>query len=141
VATDYPDQELVDNLRFNCSNYDKISVLGYLWGKDVSPLLSLNDGQLFDVAILSDLVFNHVCHRQLLTSVVDCLKRDGIAIVTFSHHRPAFIKQDLKFFKFARKEFGLQVKELGTEQHEPVFEDDLGSPEVRGAVHIWMMNH
>jgi nicotinamide N-methyltransferase len=66
----------------------------------------------FEVAILSDLIFNHICHQQLLQSLVGCLKFDGFALVTFTHHRTHLIKEDLRFFELAEEEFGLEVEEL-----------------------------
>ena len=67
VLTDYPDKDLVDNLRYNAEQNtislglrDRVEVLGYLWGASVEPLLHAagsSDG--FDLIILSDLIFNH----------------------------------------------------------------------------------
>jgi EEF1A N-terminal glycine/lysine methyltransferase len=64
VITDYPDIELIENIRFNVVNcgiekdiQERIAVEGYLWGSDSTPLLShLNDNEKFDIIILSDTV-------------------------------------------------------------------------------------
>ncbi len=67
VLTDYPDAELLENLRHNVqvnvpdTQRHIIDVEGYTWGRRVAPLLSclpLNSPG-FDLIILSDLVFNH----------------------------------------------------------------------------------
>jgi hypothetical protein len=63
VITDYPDNELIENIRFNVKNcgingdiQSHIAVEGYLWGADPQPLQSHINGQKFDVMILSDTV-------------------------------------------------------------------------------------
>ncbi|OHS97881.1 hypothetical protein TRFO_35847 [Tritrichomonas foetus] len=136
VATDYPDENLVENLRYNCSKYPNIDVVGHQWGKDVTPVLDANEHQKFDVAILADLVFNHTCHTQLLQSLTSLLKRDGYALVTYTHHRTHLVKEDLHFFKIAQKKFGMKVEELGTKTHPPMFADDFGPIEVRTTAHL-----
>ena len=136
VATDYPDTNLVDNLRFNCTPYKNITVVGHQWGKDCSPVLEANGGEKFDVAVLADLVFNHTCHTQLLESLVGCLRKDGYALVTYTHHRTHLVKEDLRFFKLAEKKFGFHVEQLGTKTHPPMFQDDFGPMEVRTTAHL-----
>jgi hypothetical protein len=64
VITDYPDIELIDNIRYNVSNcgigtdiQERISVEGYLWGNDAEPLLShLGNNSKFNIVIMSDTV-------------------------------------------------------------------------------------
>jgi nicotinamide N-methyltransferase len=60
VLTDYPDPDLVANLQHNVAANvpadaaPRVSVAGYVWGRALPP------GQdVFDLLILSDLVFNH----------------------------------------------------------------------------------
>jgi nicotinamide N-methyltransferase len=136
VATDYPDEVLVDNLRFNCARFSSLRVVGHKWGKDVVEVARANDGRPFDIALLADLVFNHTCHRQLLQSLAKCLAREGVALVTFTHHRPHLVKEDLRFFEIAEDEFGFVVEELGITTHPPMFQDDFGPLEVRSTVHV-----
>ncbi|KAF8737665.1 hypothetical protein AX14_012539 [Amanita brunnescens Koide BX004] len=76
VLTDYPDAELLENLRYNVQANvpdtlrDLVDVEGYIWGQQVSPLLDLlpdsavQSGKGFDLIILSDLIFNHSQVRQ-----------------------------------------------------------------------------
>lgn len=67
VLTDYPDNDLIDNLRFNVhenvatyGSEARAVVLGYIWGTPVTDLLGVADApDGFDLIILSDLIFNH----------------------------------------------------------------------------------
>ena len=94
VVTDYPEEILLDALRANvaanCNGATNIHVQGLMWGdiKGMAAARALNNGRRFDVVILSDVVFNHVCHEQLAATVYECLSLDGVALCTFSHHRP-----------------------------------------------------
>ena len=64
VITDYPDIELIDNMRYNVANcgigkeiQERIAVEGYVWGSNAEPLLShLDSNTKFDVLVLSDTV-------------------------------------------------------------------------------------
>jgi EEF1A N-terminal glycine/lysine methyltransferase len=64
VSTDYPDNDLMDNIKYNVENCgidsrikDHIVVDGYLWGSNADALLSnLENHEKFDVIILSDTV-------------------------------------------------------------------------------------
>lgn len=80
VLTDYPDQALIENMTYNVAqniepaarNYGAVSVMGYVWGQPVEPLLALLESEDrhgedadgggrggFDLILLSDLIFNH----------------------------------------------------------------------------------
>ena len=83
VITDYPDPELIENIRINVqtnipedkrsrvdvqvcillslvSRHDLSSFQGHIWGRDVSPLFALlQESKKFDVIFMSDLIFNH----------------------------------------------------------------------------------
>jgi len=69
VITDYPDIELIENIQYNVLNCGieknvqaQISVEGYLWGSDATPLLShLETDSKFDIIILSDTVSSFAC--------------------------------------------------------------------------------
>lgn len=120
IITDYPDPELVENIRMNTQKntpeaiQSRINVQGHIWGKDVTPLLGpLKDGletPRFDVILLSDLIFNHSQHQALLrtceTSLAtaqDAPSQTPCLLVFFTHHRPWLIKEDLAFFDLARQ--------------------------------------
>ncbi|KAJ2326196.1 Protein N-terminal and lysine N-methyltransferase efm7, partial [Coemansia sp. RSA 2681] len=77
VITDYPDHDLVENIRRNVrANIpeDKVArglvaVEGFKWGYDIEKIAQLStQNGTFDVLILSDLVFNHSEHSALLRS-------------------------------------------------------------------------
>lgn len=135
VATDYPDDYLVDNLKYNVEKYNNAHAAGFMWGKDPSPILSLNNNEKFDILILSDVIFNHTVHRQLLQSVIDLMKENGSALVLYTHHRTHLVKEDLEFFKLAETEFNLTWKEVDTIKHPPMFVD-VGNIELRTTAHV-----
>lgn len=135
VATDYPDDYLVDNLKFNVEKYENAHATGFLWGKDPSTILQLNNNEKFDILILSDVIFNHTVHRQLLQSVLDLMKEDGFAFVLYTHHRTHLVNEDLEFFKLAENEFNLSWKEVDTVKHPPMF-SGTGNMELRTTAHV-----
>jgi EEF1A N-terminal glycine/lysine methyltransferase len=69
VLTDYPDQALIENMAYNVAQNiepasQHVSVMGYVWGQPVEPLLAFLDADGggrggFDLILLSDLIFNH----------------------------------------------------------------------------------
>eukprot|EP00741_Cyanophora_paradoxa_P016638 tig00000198_g16067.t1 len=153
VMTDYPEEKLLENLRTNARrnlpaellDSGRVRVMGHLWGKNTEELMdALREGgapagSKFDLIILSDLIFNHNQHRQLIHTVTDCLSATGIALVTFSHHRPSLAAKDLAFFQMA-EEAGLMAERTGEKKMTPMFEQDEGDPEVRAVVHYWRIS-
>ena len=135
VATDYPDENLVDNIRYNMREYPNGKVTGFKFGSDPAPLIALNDGSKFDIMILSDVIFNHTVHRELLRSVCDLVKDDGYALVLFTHHRTHLVREDMNFFVLAQTEFNLTWREIGTVKHPPMFKD-TGDMELRTTAHV-----
>ena len=135
VATDYPDENLVDNIRFNISPFKNGKVTGFKFGADPAPLMALNNGEKFDIMILSDVIFNHTVHKELMKSVVDLLKDDGYALVLFTHHRTHLVKEDLAFIDIAEKKFPLSWEEVDTVKHPPMFKDE-GHMELRTTAHV-----
>lgn len=89
VATDYPDQPLIDvlvrNLETNVHSRHrqgcKAVAEGYLWGADPSALTAHLAPEKrdhgFDLLLLSDLIFNHQAHPALLHSMDVCLSKKG----------------------------------------------------------------
>lgn len=139
VTTDYPDQILLDNLRYNTENIPNIKLVGHKWGTDPTPVLEANGGKQFDCAILCDLVFNIVCHKDLLASLKAMLSPDGVALVSYTHHRVRYADQDMNFFRMAESDYGFQVEELFTRKHKPMFENDLGDVEIRSTCHVCLL--
>jgi EEF1A N-terminal glycine/lysine methyltransferase len=60
VISDYPDQDIIDNIK-KCVEDNQVSVacdvVGYVWGDDSSQLLNLISGNLFDLIILSEVLW------------------------------------------------------------------------------------
>lgn len=105
VVTDYPDTELIDNLRHNIeSNAHLMShncvAEGYLWGADASALTRPVPAGKFDLLIMADLLFNHSEHAKLARTVRMLLARtaEARALVFFTPYRPWLLHRDLQFF-------------------------------------------
>ncbi|KAF8220735.1 hypothetical protein L208DRAFT_736660 [Tricholoma matsutake] len=156
VLTDYPDEELVQNLVYNVEtnipkgDRDRVSVQGYIWGRPIEPLFdALQSSERtpgFDLIILSDLVFNHSQHDSLLTTCELALSRVVVqlesstpaVLVFYSHHRPRLAHRDLEFFTKARQR-GWQCEEILTRKYPPMFPEDAGEEEIRSTVHGWRL--
>ncbi len=119
---------------------------GFLWGSDPSPLLSLlpPDSKGYDILILTDLIFNHSQHHQLVSSCLSLLSPTGSILLTFSSHVPKKRDKDLAFFPLC-EEAGLEIKEHFEEKMEPMFGDEayVGVTEeervVRGTVGCYIL--
>ncbi|CAG8705829.1 458_t:CDS:2, partial [Scutellospora calospora] len=145
VITDYPDNDLIENIKYNAmqnlSSKDScdivnIEVMGYIWGKDTGPLLdvissqqnlqSINKRSYYDLIILSDLIFNHSQHSALLKTCEECLEiENGQVFVFFTHHRPSLAYKDMEFFEKANGLF--KVEKILETIMTPMFEKDEGS--------------
>lgn len=138
VSTDYPDNDLIDNLRKNCDGNARslnvspstLAVEGYIWGSETSKLKALlpNGQQYFDLLLLSDLIFNHQAHPAMLSTLDSCLPPANSnttaqendespyvgpqALVFFTHHRPHLAHKDMEFFEQARQK-GWTCNEVG----------------------------
>ncbi len=164
--TDYPDQELILNLRHNIAhsaaptNLHNISAEGYLWGNSPSnltahlseisagaPTGAVIDKEGFDLLILADLLFNHSEHRKLVISVQKTLKRtaEAKALVFFTPHRPWLFERDMAFFDLAR-EMGFVVEKVMEKTLEKAMVEngpvrrsihDTGDEEVRKVEYIF----
>ncbi|WRT68468.1 uncharacterized protein IL334_005444 [Kwoniella shivajii] len=148
VITDYPDTDLVENMRFNVDiNVSgdlrgNVDVVGHLWGRDVKHLMARTDGEGYDVLILSDLVFNHSQHDALINTVNSTLSssQDACALVFFTSHRPHLVDADNAFFPRLAASGGGKgwvYQRVAEEWAGAMFEDDPGDEVVRGTVHGW----
>ncbi|KAJ6581385.1 putative methyltransferase-domain-containing protein [Mycena capillaripes] len=145
LLTDYPDAELVANLEYNVGENlpdplrDRVSVKGYIWGRDVQPLLDVA-GNGFSLIIMSDLVFNHSQHDALLKTCARCLAptEDACVLVFYTHHRPHLADRDMEFFSKAQAQ-GWTCEQVVTRRFEPMFPGDSGPEDVRGTVHGWRL--
>lgn len=98
LATDYPDEPILDTLRENAKNNNlaaysmgTLAIQGYIWG---TPL----NTEPFDEIFMSDLIFNHREHASLVNIIKEHLKPQGTCRVLYSHHVPLRRERDLKFF-------------------------------------------
>ncbi len=136
VVTDYPDADLVDNLRYNIDHCallpkpPKIVAEGYLWGAPISDLMRhlSNPEEGFDVLILADLLFNHSEHGKLIKTMQLTLKKSSasIAHVVFTPYRPWLLEKDLAFFKLAEESGFSVTKKFEKVMDKVMFDEDPG---------------
>ncbi|KAL9651809.1 hypothetical protein ABK040_014454 [Willaertia magna] len=142
VITDIDHKNLIENLQKNIdinSLQENVIVKGHAWGELLEECFgSGKDKQVFDVLILSDLLFNHICHDKLLDSCEYVSHEDTMIYVSYTHHRPWLIKEDLGLFKLA-KERGFIVEHLFDQKFDPMFLNDPGDIEERSTVHVQIM--
>ncbi|KAF2663185.1 hypothetical protein BT63DRAFT_128691 [Microthyrium microscopicum] len=152
VVTDYPDQELIENLQYNIQNccvqldQHKIAAEGFLWGASPEPLkahLPRHDQSGFNILILADLLFNHSEHGKLVQSVLDTMihHQDSYALVFFTPYRPWLLEKDLAFFDLA-KQHGLAVEKLFEDvMDKALFENDPGDEKLRRTVYAYKLRY
>lgn len=112
VVTDYPDQDLIENLQYNINHsiahpyQQKVVAQGYLWGNDTTALQDAVESGSggFDLLILADILFNHSEHEKLASTLSQTMRRDPAsrALVFFTPYRPWLLQKDLNFFGVAR---------------------------------------
>ncbi|KAF1986898.1 hypothetical protein K402DRAFT_412549 [Aulographum hederae CBS 113979] len=143
VVTDYPDADLVENLRYNITHCvhltdgESVRAEGYLWGNSTDRLVSEKPSQEgFDVLILADLLFNHSEHGKLISSVRKTLKKndEAVALVFFTPYRPWLLEKDLAFFDLARESGFHVTKVLEKLMEKVMFEEDPGDETLRRTV-------
>ena len=147
VVTDYPDEDLVENLRHNIEqnqglllDQSNIHAEGYLWGASTTTLTAHipSDERTagFDLLILGDLLFNHSEHGKLLATIQNTLKRssEAQALVFFTPYRPWLLEKDLAFFDLARQADLLVEKVFEKVMDEVMFEEDPGDEKLRRTV-------
>ena len=149
VVTDYPEEDLIENLRYNiehCSALKQktnIVAEGYLWGSSPDSLQSCIPPELagFDILILADILFNHSEHPKLLKTVQSCLRKtpDSVALVFFTPYRPWLLDKDLSFFELARAGGFMVTKILEKVMDAVMFENDPGDELLRRTVFGYQM--
>jgi EEF1A N-terminal glycine/lysine methyltransferase len=140
VMTDYPDPDLVDNMRRNAvaaasmiPEGSQLHVAGYKWGADTDEIMSFlpEDSatiKAFDTLIMADVVYSHREHPNLIKTMQETLKRsrDAVALVIFTPYQPWLLHKTEKFFPLA-EENGFVVKKAFEKVLDKVlFEDDPG---------------
>ncbi|KAL4974035.1 hypothetical protein BDW66DRAFT_92574 [Aspergillus desertorum] len=149
VMTDYPDPDLVDNMRQNADASasmiptdppSSLHVTGYKWGSDVEPLKAYLPEESrtkgFDVLIMADVVYSHREHGNLVKTMQETLKRekDAIALVIFTPYEPWLLPQTERFFPLA-EQGGFTVTKVFEKLTEKVlFENDPGDERLRRTV-------
>ncbi|KAF2269905.1 hypothetical protein CC78DRAFT_557775 [Lojkania enalia] len=124
VVTDYPDVDLIENLRFNISHFEGL-------------IQHLPQDCAFDVLILADLLFNHSEHAKLIKTVRMTLKKAATsrAYVFFTPYRPWLLQKDLAFFDLAREAGFTVTKTFEKVMDKVMFEEDPGDELLRRTVY------
>lgn len=142
VMTDYPDPDLVGNMRLNAqwAQTDGLFVEGYKWGDDPGVLLShvanstgtdTEDPQAdrkFDTLIMADVVYSHREHANLIRTMQATLQRspESVALVIFTPYEPWLLPQTEQFFPLAEENGFTVTKVFETVMDEVLFANDLG---------------
>lgn len=144
VVTDYPDHNLVENLRYNIDNCSAlpskqlIVAEGFIWGNSIEPLTRHLDGddRNFDLLILADILFNHTEHAKLISTVSTTLKKNSHAraLVFFTPYRPWLYEKDMHFFELARSAGFVVTKLLEHKMEKLMFDNDPGDEQLRRTV-------
>lgn len=150
VCTDYPDPDLISNIQKNIvENRVQANAhgVGYIWGNDTeeieSTLRSATDRSRFDTIILSDVIFNHKEHQQLLKTCQKLVEpRTGKVLVTFTPHRPKLFDDDMRFFETC-KDFGFRPEFVEMEHWSPLFKNDTdeSTVELRSRVYFYILHN
>lgn len=149
LVTDYPDSDLIENLRHNINHcisqqlQHVITAQGYLWGNDTAPLTSVldNHNEGFDLLILADILFNHSEHEKLVQTVLETLRKNPLsrALIFFTPYRPWLLQKDLRFFDLAREK-GLVVEKLFEHVMDKImFPQDPGDEQLRRTVFAYQL--
>ncbi|KAL8673814.1 MAG: hypothetical protein Q9168_001779 [Polycauliona sp. 1 TL-2023] len=146
LVTDYPDEDLVQNMQMNIEAARKdalpksadIVAKGHVWGASTDPLLScLRPGSGgFETLILADLLFNHSQHAALVSTIQSTLTRrpHARALVFFTPYTPWKYDKDMVFFDLARKGGFRVVKVIEKVMDKVMFKDDRGDELLRRTV-------
>ncbi|KAH8620785.1 putative Lysine methyltransferase GDP dissociation inhibitor [Trypanosoma vivax] len=115
-----------------------------LWGnaEHIREALQRTGGAGFDVLLLSDILFNHVCNDDLADTVAQLLQRSqhAAAYCAFSHHRAHKQVEDLQFFDKCNSR-GLACEQIDEEDYPLMFPDDNGPVEIRQPVKVYKITH
>ncbi|KAH8432095.1 putative nicotinamide N-methyltransferase Nnt1 [Aspergillus melleus] len=145
IMTDYPDPDLVENMRFNASSSaplipsgSALHVDGYKWGASVEPLQAyLPAGETrFDLLIMADVVYSYREHGNLIKTMQMTLKksREAVALVIFTPYEPWLLPRTETFFPLAERS-GFKVTKIFEKLMDNVlFENDPGDEKLRRTV-------
>lgn len=137
VMTDFPDVELVQNMRANAAssvdlmpNPGCLHAEGYKWGAPVEGICGYlpSEETGFDVLIMADVVYSHREHGNLVKTMQQTLKRspEAVALVIFTPYEPWLLPRTERFFPLA-EENGFRVTKVFEKLMDQVlFENDPG---------------
>jgi nicotinamide N-methyltransferase len=137
-ATDYPVDDLIDNLQSNIERNvpeaavrdKRVATQGYMWNTDARDVLKMSrdNGGLanedayvkdmqslsppsvgYDVAIAAECLWKHDIHAELIHSLSSLVRPGGKVIISFSNHIPGLEKEDISFFAKAEAMCGAKV--------------------------------
>ncbi|KAL7577579.1 hypothetical protein ACA910_015107 [Epithemia clementina (nom. ined.)] len=143
MITDYPDEEMLQSIRETVGHNwytlgdrlveERVAVHGHEWGSSTENLLQAfkidattdppahgstiapSTCYYYDVALLSECLWNHSLHEKLAASLHALLHHShGRAIVTYAHHIPGLEEQDDAFFTICQERYGLQISYQST---------------------------
>ncbi|KAL4931081.1 putative nicotinamide N-methyltransferase Nnt1 [Aspergillus undulatus] len=147
VMTDYPDPDLVDNMRQNADAAtsmipagSSLHVTGYKWGSDVEPLKAYipeeSRAEGFDVLIMADVVYSYREHSNLVKTMQQNMKRtkNAVALVIFTPYQPWLLPQTQKFFPLAEQCGFTVTKVFEKLTDKALFEEDPGDEKLKRTV-------
>ena len=160
VATDYPEVDIIGNLKENvnvnkhlhasslndhATHVGGITVLPHLWGSDPSSLLAAipssptitNTDNKFTLLILADLLYNHSSHSALLKTLASTLSHtdpSACVLIFSTPYRPWLWDKDIAFLDLCRAENLVVEKIWEKPAGRVMFEEDRGDREMRGMV-------
>ncbi|PLB40674.1 putative nicotinamide N-methyltransferase Nnt1 [Aspergillus candidus] len=149
IMTDYPDPDLVENMRQNAvlgqpliPAGSALHVDGYKWGNSIEPLLALvppTEGaraEGFDVLIMADVVYSYREHPNLIKTMQMALKRKAhaVALVIFTPYEPWLLPRTETFFPLAEKSGFVVTKIFEKLMDDVLFSDDPGDEKLRRTV-------
>lgn len=164
VMTDYPEQQLIDNMVSNVGEWKavlhpeegdvaRVMVEGFKWSEGPERVLRYlampsegkegdggeNDQPKFDVLILADLLFLANQHENLVKVIETTMsrRRESKAFVFFTSYRPWMQERDMSFFDLARERAFLVEKVFEKKLEKPMFENDPGDLDVQKLVTGW----
>lgn len=148
VMTDYPDPDLVENMRYNAdlAKTPGLFVEGYKWGDSPEKLLSYvgsgsgsdEEDRKFDTLIMADVVYSHREHPNLIKTMHTTLKRspDSVALVIFTPYEPWLLPKTEQFFPLAEENGFTVTKVFEILMDDVLFENDPGVSSPPGAPYI-----
>jgi EEF1A N-terminal glycine/lysine methyltransferase len=137
VMTDYPDPDLVENMRQNAASASSLipsstglHVDGYKWGGSIDGILSRlpSAANGFDLLIMADVIYSHREHGNLISTMRRAVKKspNAVALVAFTPYQPWLLSKTEKFFPLAEESGFCVTKVFERVMEKVLFENDPG---------------